>query len=148
MHRENPESQILVTGCYAQRAPQEIADLPGVTSETHSITHHGGRQEALDQLFIIESEQIKALAKQGAAVLWMQAPADRDWRLRPSFYTVPEGAGRIVMVQSALVPHLPDNPQSQLNLIQLVRLALHPEPERLPTTQPYSGVYGIQDPAR
>lgn len=39
-----------------------VPDLPGVTSETHSITHHGGRQEALDQLFIIESEQIKALA--------------------------------------------------------------------------------------
>jgi hypothetical protein len=39
-----------------------VADLPGVTAETHSITHHGGRREALDQLFIIESEQIKALA--------------------------------------------------------------------------------------
>jgi hypothetical protein len=39
-----------------------VADLPGVTAETHSITHHGGRKEALDQLFIIESEQIKALA--------------------------------------------------------------------------------------
>src|SRR6266478_2598106 len=31
VHRENPDSKILVTGCYAQRAPQEIADLPGVT---------------------------------------------------------------------------------------------------------------------
>src|SRR5437667_1068651 len=30
IYRENPECQILVTGCYAQRAPQEIADLPGV----------------------------------------------------------------------------------------------------------------------
>jgi threonylcarbamoyladenosine tRNA methylthiotransferase MtaB len=30
-HRENPQSKILVTGCYAQRAPQEIAALPGVT---------------------------------------------------------------------------------------------------------------------
>ena len=39
-----------------------VPDLPGVTSETHSITHHGDRQEVLDQLFIIESEQIKALA--------------------------------------------------------------------------------------
>jgi hypothetical protein len=39
-----------------------VPDLPGVTSETHSITHHGGRREALEQLFIIESEQIKALA--------------------------------------------------------------------------------------
>src|SRR3954463_15374594 len=31
VHRENPETKILVTGCYAQRAPQEIAELPGVT---------------------------------------------------------------------------------------------------------------------
>jgi threonylcarbamoyladenosine tRNA methylthiotransferase MtaB len=30
MHRENPNARILVTGCYAQRAPQEIAQLPGV----------------------------------------------------------------------------------------------------------------------
>jgi threonylcarbamoyladenosine tRNA methylthiotransferase MtaB len=30
VHRENPEAQILVTGCYAQRAPEEIAVLPGV----------------------------------------------------------------------------------------------------------------------
>src|SRR3954467_7021772 len=31
VHRENPDSKILVTGCYAQRAPQEVAELPGVT---------------------------------------------------------------------------------------------------------------------
>jgi len=31
VHRENPQAKILVTGCYAQRAPQEIAVLPGVT---------------------------------------------------------------------------------------------------------------------
>ena len=31
VHRENTKTKILVTGCYAQRAPQEIADLPGVT---------------------------------------------------------------------------------------------------------------------
>jgi len=31
VHRENPRAQILVTGCYAQRASQEIAALPGVT---------------------------------------------------------------------------------------------------------------------
>jgi threonylcarbamoyladenosine tRNA methylthiotransferase MtaB len=30
VHRENPEARILVTGCYAQRAPQELATLPGV----------------------------------------------------------------------------------------------------------------------
>jgi threonylcarbamoyladenosine tRNA methylthiotransferase MtaB len=30
IHRENPDCQIVVTGCYAQRAPEEIATLPGV----------------------------------------------------------------------------------------------------------------------
>jgi threonylcarbamoyladenosine tRNA methylthiotransferase MtaB len=30
IHRENPGCQIVVTGCYAQRAPQEVASLPGV----------------------------------------------------------------------------------------------------------------------
>jgi threonylcarbamoyladenosine tRNA methylthiotransferase MtaB len=31
IHRNNPQTRILVTGCYAQRAPQEIAALPGVS---------------------------------------------------------------------------------------------------------------------
>src|SRR5262245_36266100 len=30
VHRENPAARILVTGCYAQRAPAELAGLPGV----------------------------------------------------------------------------------------------------------------------
>ncbi|MGD0497743.1 MAG: tRNA (N(6)-L-threonylcarbamoyladenosine(37)-C(2))-methylthiotransferase MtaB [Bryobacteraceae bacterium] len=29
-HRENPSARILVTGCYAQRAPEELASFPGV----------------------------------------------------------------------------------------------------------------------
>jgi threonylcarbamoyladenosine tRNA methylthiotransferase MtaB len=32
VHRVNPEAQILVTGCYAQRAPEELASLPGVAA--------------------------------------------------------------------------------------------------------------------
>jgi threonylcarbamoyladenosine tRNA methylthiotransferase MtaB len=31
LHRQNPERRIIVTGCYAQRAPQEVAALPGVS---------------------------------------------------------------------------------------------------------------------
>lgn len=30
VHRENPSARILVTGCYAQRAPEELAAIPGV----------------------------------------------------------------------------------------------------------------------
>ncbi len=43
IHRANPGCQILVTGCYAQRAPEEIASLPGVrwvvgNSHKHQIS--------------------------------------------------------------------------------------------------------------
>ena len=31
LQRVNPDARILVTGCYAQRAPEELAALPGVT---------------------------------------------------------------------------------------------------------------------
>lgn len=31
-HRQNPAARIVVTGCYAQRAPQELAALPGVAA--------------------------------------------------------------------------------------------------------------------
>jgi threonylcarbamoyladenosine tRNA methylthiotransferase MtaB len=31
IHATNPSTRIIVTGCYAQRAPEEIAALPGVT---------------------------------------------------------------------------------------------------------------------
>jgi threonylcarbamoyladenosine tRNA methylthiotransferase MtaB len=31
VRRENPGARILVTGCYAQRAPEELAAMPGVT---------------------------------------------------------------------------------------------------------------------
>jgi len=30
VHRENPAARILVTGCYAQRAPEDLAAMPGV----------------------------------------------------------------------------------------------------------------------
>jgi threonylcarbamoyladenosine tRNA methylthiotransferase MtaB len=31
MHRDHPDARILITGCYAQRAPQELAAIDGVT---------------------------------------------------------------------------------------------------------------------
>jgi threonylcarbamoyladenosine tRNA methylthiotransferase MtaB len=31
IHRERPQARILITGCYAQRAPEDLAALPGVS---------------------------------------------------------------------------------------------------------------------
>jgi threonylcarbamoyladenosine tRNA methylthiotransferase MtaB len=44
LRRENPECKVIVTGCYAQRAPREIAALPGVSlvvgnSHKHNLAH-------------------------------------------------------------------------------------------------------------
>ena len=40
LHRENPSCQIVVTGCYAQRAPEEVAALPGVTQVVGNSHKH------------------------------------------------------------------------------------------------------------
>jgi threonylcarbamoyladenosine tRNA methylthiotransferase MtaB len=47
IHRKNPDAQIVVTGCYAQRAPEELAALPGVTqvignSHKHQLAELAG----------------------------------------------------------------------------------------------------------
>lgn len=40
IHRRNPQAQIVVTGCYAQRAPEEIAALPGVAQVIGNSNKH------------------------------------------------------------------------------------------------------------
>jgi len=50
IHRKNPEAQIVVTGCYAQRAPQEIAALPGVSQVIGNSHKHQLAQLAVGLL--------------------------------------------------------------------------------------------------
>lgn len=50
IHRANPGAKIMVTGCYAQRAPREIAALPGVTwvvgnSHKHRVAEIAAAQD-------------------------------------------------------------------------------------------------------
>ncbi len=40
IHRQNPLARIVVTGCYAQRAPEEIAALPGVSQVVGNSHKH------------------------------------------------------------------------------------------------------------
>jgi threonylcarbamoyladenosine tRNA methylthiotransferase MtaB len=52
IHRKNPNAQIIVTGCYAQRAPEEIAAIPGVAqvignSHKHLLADISIQQSAL-----------------------------------------------------------------------------------------------------
>ncbi len=61
IHRENPAARILVTGCYAQRAPEELSALPGVSlvvgnSHKHELANYAAPSTgpagfvALDQI--------------------------------------------------------------------------------------------------
>lgn len=78
------------------------------------------------------------LAEKGVAVVWMQPPQEEEKEPKPSFFTVPKGKGVVVVVEAPLVSDLAGNPQAQLNLLHFARLALRPEPPRLPpdTSQP------------
>jgi threonylcarbamoyladenosine tRNA methylthiotransferase MtaB len=51
VRRQNPEARIVVTGCYAQRAPEEIAALPGVDLVIGNSHKHRLAEIALPELF-------------------------------------------------------------------------------------------------
>jgi hypothetical protein len=80
--------------------------------------------------------KVKALADGGVAVIWILPPPDKRQELQPSFFTVPEAKGAVVVVQAALLANLAENPQTQLHLLKFARLALHPEPPKLPFLGP------------
>jgi threonylcarbamoyladenosine tRNA methylthiotransferase MtaB len=50
VRRQNPEARIVVTGCYAQRAPEEIAALPGVDLVVGNSHKHQLAEIALPRL--------------------------------------------------------------------------------------------------
>jgi len=85
--------------------------------------------------------RIEAIAKKNVAVVWIQPdePAREDarpTRLLPSFYCVQKSQTAVVVVQPELVDDLPENPQSQLNLIYFCKLAMNPQPPVLPGLSP------------
>jgi hypothetical protein len=81
------------------------------------------------------ADDIRALAKRGVAVVWLQPHSKPHAPLKPSFYTVRANAAAVVVAQAGMVLRLADNPEAQLNLIRLAELALRPEPLDLPESQ-------------
>jgi len=86
-HRVNPEARIVVTGCYAQRAPQEVARLAGVAAVV------GNSHKALTPQIVLAlaSDKVRfgsavppALVPVGA-VLAGQTPVWADDRFAHSF---------------------------------------------------------------
>ncbi len=57
VRRQNPDARIVVTGCYAQRAPEEIAALPGVDLVVGNSHKHELARIAVPHLATTESLQ-------------------------------------------------------------------------------------------
>ena len=94
-HRRNPAARIVVTGCYAQRAPQEVAGMAGVAAvvgnshealapEIISALAHGAIPAAVRAPALIPvASLLSARAPQSAAV--QAAPVWADDRFAHSF---------------------------------------------------------------
>jgi len=67
IHRENPGAKIMVTGCYAQRAPREIAALPGVNWVVGNSHKHRVAEIAAQAQFQDQSKDQFPSPKYGAA---------------------------------------------------------------------------------
>jgi threonylcarbamoyladenosine tRNA methylthiotransferase MtaB len=70
-HRLNPEARIVVTGCYAQRAPEELAGLNGVAAVV------GNSHKALAPKIVLELLGSKAL-DEGRGLIQIQAATNLD----------------------------------------------------------------------
>jgi threonylcarbamoyladenosine tRNA methylthiotransferase MtaB len=75
IRRENPGCEIVVTGCYAQRAPEEVAALPGVTRVIGNSHKH---QLAEIAVALHEPAVVKAKAPGFVPLADLTAPAQRE----------------------------------------------------------------------
>lgn len=57
VHRQNPKARIVVTGCYAQRAPEELAALPGVDLVVGNSHKHQLAEIALPHSVVTSAPQ-------------------------------------------------------------------------------------------
>ena len=62
-HRRNPAARIVVTGCYAQRAPEELAGLPGVAAVVGN-SHKALAPEIVQRISGPASQQVSESAGQ------------------------------------------------------------------------------------
>jgi threonylcarbamoyladenosine tRNA methylthiotransferase MtaB len=62
VRRRNPHARILVTGCYAQRAPEEIAALPGVSAVIGNSHKYKLAEIALEGVPVASSPSFVSLA--------------------------------------------------------------------------------------
>ena len=92
VRRQNPEARIVVTGCYAQRAPEEIAALPGV-----DLVVGNSHKHQLAKIVIPHLDRTPGVPSNFVFVGQLLASDGRPVRgLKPTSFTVPDGTANAV----------------------------------------------------
>jgi len=86
VRRQNPGAEIVVTGCYAQRAPEEIAALPGV-----SLVIGNSHKHQLAEI-VTDTSGAKARAEENGVIAALQALRHPKASSSPN-RLAPEGGG-------------------------------------------------------
>jgi threonylcarbamoyladenosine tRNA methylthiotransferase MtaB len=76
IHRENPACKIVVTGCYAQRAPDEIAALPGVAQVIGNSHKHKLAELALSRQSFVPLQQLRTSMRELGTETFPHLPAE------------------------------------------------------------------------
>lgn len=83
--------------------------------------------------------KMKTIAEKGVAVVWLQPPVKKSFlseeRPVPSFYSVIENQGAVIIAEAQMVADLSENPRSQLNLIFFCKIALNRQSFTLPNSE-------------
>ena len=89
IHAENPAAKIVVTGCYAQRAPDELAGLPGVSL----VLGAADRGRVVDELARTRAGEAPrlAVAPIAEARKFLEVPITEMRERRRAFVKVQEG---------------------------------------------------------
>lgn len=69
VRRDNPLARIIVTGCYAQRAPEEVAALPGVSAVIGNSHKHQLAKIALPGLTVDRERELVSASGDEASLL-------------------------------------------------------------------------------
>lgn len=91
IHRERPDARIVATGCYAQRAPEDIAKLPGVDLILGAADRENTVEEFAGLEQIVPGEIRIAVSPISAAKTFLEVPITEMMDRSRAFVKIQEG---------------------------------------------------------
>ena len=88
IHKDNPDARIVVTGCYAQRAPEDLAELPGVAL----VVGAADRARVAERLRALKPGEVEvAVSPIGEARTFLDVPITEMMEHSRAYVKVQEG---------------------------------------------------------